>query len=178
MLSIGDEIYADRIEAVRNAGLPIDIRLAQVASRRLIGLGAPVAVMPGGSKGSGGDRRGSVTDLTANAPTDPAALLFSSRNRAFSAASGLSPSFRGAIVRLLNGDWIYSASDLTGFAACEHLTQLDGAPRGGEIERPKRNDPLLDVLSRRGDEHEAKIRADHGGTAMQIVDIDVPAGLP
>jgi hypothetical protein len=47
-----------------------------------------------------------------------------------------------------------SPSDLTGFAACEHLTQLELSVLRGERERPRRDDPMLDVLSTRGGEHD------------------------
>jgi hypothetical protein len=77
VLSSGDEIYADRIEAVRDAGLPIDIRLAQVAVTSTHRAGCARGGDAWRAEGSGGDRQGSVTDLIANAPTDPAALLFS-----------------------------------------------------------------------------------------------------
>ena len=50
-------------------------------------------------------------------------------------------------MRLLEGELILSPSDLTGYAACEHLTQLELLAARGECERPTREDPLLDVLS-------------------------------
>jgi uncharacterized protein len=43
-----------------------------------------------------------------------------------------------------------SPSDLTGYAACEHLTELELSVVRGERERPKREDPMLEALSRRG----------------------------
>jgi len=55
-----------------------------------------------------------------------------------------------------DGTLALSPSDLTGFSACEHLTQLDLSVARGERERAKRDDPMLDVLSRRGGEHETK----------------------
>ena len=67
-------------------------------------------------------------------------------------------------MQLLDGALVLSPTDLTGFTACAHLTQLELAAARGELERPKRDDPMLDVLSRRGDEHEdtqlARLRAD------------------
>src|SRR4051794_26057607 len=59
-------------------------------------------------------------------------------------------------MQLLEGELVLSASDLTGFAACEHLTQLELSVVRGERTRATRDDPMLDVLSRRGTEHEAK----------------------
>ena len=46
-----------------------------------------------------------------------------------------------------DGTFALSPSDLTGFAACEHLTQLELSAARGERDRPKRDDPMLDVLS-------------------------------
>lgn len=67
-----------------------------------------------------------------------------------------------------------SPSDLTGFAACEHLTHLELSVLRDGVERPKRDDPMLDVLSTRGDEHETKqldrLRAD----GLTIVEIEYP----
>jgi len=74
-------------------------------------------------------------------------------------------------MQLLEGELVLSATDLTGFAACEHLTQLELAVTRGRGERPVRDDPMLDVLSRKGDEHEtnhvARLRA-QGLTVVEI----------
>jgi len=74
-------------------------------------------------------------------------------------------------MQLIDGTVVLSASDLTGFAACAHLTQLELAVTRGERTRPKRDDPLLGVLSRRGGEHEEqqleRLRAE-GRTVVEI----------
>ncbi|HVL92579.1 MAG TPA: TM0106 family RecB-like putative nuclease [Acidimicrobiales bacterium] len=79
-------------------------------------------------------------------------------------------------MHLLDGRPVLSASDLVGFLACEHLTQLELAALRGEIARPDRQDPELDVLTRRGEEHERRhlehVRA-AGGT---VVEIAAPSG--
>ncbi|HET9847246.1 MAG TPA: hypothetical protein VFR68_01660, partial [Candidatus Dormibacteraeota bacterium] len=59
-------------------------------------------------------------------------------------------------MQLLDGQLIVSPSDLTGFLECEHLTQQELKAARGEIKRPDRQDPELDLLTRRGVEHEAK----------------------
>ena len=59
-------------------------------------------------------------------------------------------------MQFLDGRLIVSPSDLTGFLECEHLTQQELAAARGEIARPERDDPMLDMLSRRGLEHEGK----------------------
>ena len=70
-----------------------------------------------------------------------------------------------------DGTLALSPSDLTGFSACEHLTQLELSAARGERARPKRDDPMLDVLSRRGGEHETnhvdRLRAE-GKTVVTI----------
>jgi uncharacterized protein len=48
-----------------------------------------------------------------------------------------------------------AATDLSNHLGCNHLTQLNIKVAKGELKRPYRNDPSLDVLVRRGREHEA-----------------------
>jgi len=57
-------------------------------------------------------------------------------------------------VHLIEGRLILSASDLTGFLECPHLTQQELAATRGEIARPDRNDPELELVARHGTEHE------------------------
>jgi hypothetical protein len=66
-----------------------------------------------------------------------------------------------------DGELVLSPSDL-GFAACAHLTQLELRATLGEIERLKRDDPLLDVLSRHGGEHEAKQLEELGADEIAV----------
>ena len=75
-------------------------------------------------------------------------------------------------MRLLDGEPIFSATDLVGFAACEHLTQLELSAIRGERKRPQRHDPLLDILSRKGEEHEADVLAAHTTGTDGIVHVD------
>lgn len=57
---------------------------------------------------------------------------------------------------LIGGQFVVSPSDLTGFLACEHLTQQELAVTRGELVRPERTDPELEVVTRRGLEHEQR----------------------
>jgi uncharacterized protein len=75
-------------------------------------------------------------------------------------------------VQLLDRELVLSASDLTGFAACHHLTQLELGAARGEWERAKRDDPMLDVLSRRGGEHEKKHLEHFRAEGLTVVEID------
>src|SRR6185295_8277207 len=71
-------------------------------------------------------------------------------------------------------------SDLVGFAACAHLTQLERKAARGEIEKPHRADPLLDLISRRGSEHEQGLLEGYelDGDVTEIrVDMSSRAGL-
>jgi len=67
-----------------------------------------------------------------------------------------------------------SPSDLTGYAACEHLTELELSVVRGERERPKRDDPMLEVLSRRGSEHEDKQLERYRAEGRSIAEIAYP----
>lgn len=55
-----------------------------------------------------------------------------------------------------DGQTIFSASDLTGFLACHHLTQLELARLRGEVTKPHREDPLLDIITELGLKHEER----------------------
>lgn len=70
----------------------------------------------------------------------------------------------------LDGSTVYSASDLVGYLECEHLTTLERAVFATDLERPKRVDPELDVLQRRGEEHEQKYLAYLRDQGRNVVD--------
>src|SRR5438132_2141212 len=79
-------------------------------------------------------------------------------------------------MQFLDGKLIISPTDLTGFLECEHLTQQELAAAGGEIERPERKDPELEVLSRRGLEHEARHLASLRTSHRRVVELPFPDG--
>jgi predicted RecB family nuclease len=58
-------------------------------------------------------------------------------------------------MKLLTDKFQLAATDLSNHLACKHLTQLHRKEAEGELKRPFRNDPALDVLKKRGMEHEA-----------------------
>src|SRR6186997_2538081 len=71
----------------------------------------------------------------------------------------------------IDGRPVYSATDLVAFLACEHLTQLERAAIAGLVERPIRDDPELEVIRKRGFQHEARYLADlraEGRVAVEI----------
>jgi len=75
----------------------------------------------------------------------------------------------------VEGRLILSPKDLIGFLACEHLTQLELAVTRGELTRPTREDPELDLLARKGRAHEAahleRLRRERG-SVVEIGDHD------
>src|SRR5438045_934643 len=79
-------------------------------------------------------------------------------------------------MQFLEGRLIVSPSDLTGFLECEHLTQQELAAARGEIERPERKDPELEVLTRRGLEHEARHLAELRTGHRRVVEFPFPEG--
>ena len=68
-------------------------------------------------------------------------------------------------MHVFESELIYSATDLSNFLACAHLTLLDRAVALGAPKPPKFDDPSLEVLRRRGFEHEQAI--------LERFDVDV-----
>ena len=81
-----------------------------------------------------------------------------------------------------DGTLVVSATDLVGFLECDHLVTLEQARARGEIEKPFRFDPQLELLRKRGYAHEqaeiARLTA-AGRTVveMQLRDPKTPAEL-
>ena len=72
----------------------------------------------------------------------------------------------------IDGQPVYSATDLVAYLACEHLTQLERAALAGLVKRPMRDDPELDVIRRRGFQHEARFLADLRADGRVVVEIE------
>ncbi len=77
-------------------------------------------------------------------------------------------------MQIVDGEMILSPSDLIGFVACAHLVDLELAVARGEQRRPNGQNPLLEVLARRGDEHERahleRLRAE----GLDVVELPFP----
>ena len=58
-------------------------------------------------------------------------------------------------MQLVDETIIVSATDLVGYLACDHLVTLELEAAAGRLERPIRHDPELELIQRRGFEHEA-----------------------
>jgi hypothetical protein len=62
-------------------------------------------------------------------------------------------------MQLIDGRPVFSATDLVGFLACEHLTALELAAAAHLVERPERPDAELDLIQQRGLDHEYRYLA-------------------
>jgi uncharacterized protein len=77
-------------------------------------------------------------------------------------------------VNLIDGRVVLSPTDLVGFLACAHLTQLELAAARERLPRPIRMDPELDLLARRGEAHEVAHRERLRSERGSLVEIHQP----
>jgi hypothetical protein len=79
-------------------------------------------------------------------------------------------------MRLHSNQILYSPSDLGNFVACEHLTQLELAAALGESARPNVSNAYVDLIKRKGEEHEKSfleaLRAEGHLPHRQIILLD------
>jgi uncharacterized protein len=75
-------------------------------------------------------------------------------------------------MQLIDGQKVFSATDLVGFLACEHLTSLELAAAARLVKRPNRPDPELDVMHQRGLAHEARYLADLEAAGRTVTRIE------
>jgi uncharacterized protein len=75
-------------------------------------------------------------------------------------------------MQLIDGAPVFSATDLVGYLACEHLTALETAVLHGVLDRPIRNDRELDIIRRRGFAHEARFLDELRSAGRTIVEIE------
>jgi predicted RecB family nuclease len=80
-------------------------------------------------------------------------------------------------VQTIDGRPVYAATDLVAYLACEHLTQLERASLAGLVERPIRDDPELDVIRRRGFEHERRFLADLAAEGRSVSTIELDGSI-
>ena len=81
-------------------------------------------------------------------------------------------------MQLIDGRAVYSATDLIGFVACEHLTSLEIAVSAGLVKRPFREDPELDLIARRGMEHERRFLDGLRSQGREITEIHREPSAP
>src|SRR5579859_5780379 len=70
------------------------------------------------------------------------------------------------------GVLVLSATDLVGHLECEHLTQLERMAALGEVKRPDRKDPALDLLSTLGEEHERYHLERYSKSGLNVVVVE------
>src|ERR1035437_11093040 len=75
-------------------------------------------------------------------------------------------------MQLIGGEPIFAATDLVGFLACEHLVGLELAAMAGLVDRPIRLDPEIDLIAKRGLEHEARYLAALERDGRRVTRID------
>ncbi len=69
-----------------------------------------------------------------------------------------------------------SATDLANHLGCVHLSQLDLAVAEGRAKRPHRNDPIVELLTERGREHEAAYLKHLRAQKLVVAEIRIPPG--
>jgi len=78
-------------------------------------------------------------------------------------------------MRSIDDRLVFSATDLSNYLACPHLTLLDRAVQVDGLARPPRyEDPRLDALRERGQEHELAYRARLEAAGRTVVEIAPP----
>lgn len=74
-------------------------------------------------------------------------------------------------MQLIDGSPVYAATDLVGFLACRHRFALERAALAELVARPVRNDPEIELIRKRGYEHEARYREELVASGRTVVEI-------
>ena len=80
-------------------------------------------------------------------------------------------------MQLIDGRPVFAATDLVAYLACEHLTQLERAALAGLVKRPMREDPELDIIRKRGFQHEKRYLADLQAAGRSSVEIALDGSI-
>ena len=75
-------------------------------------------------------------------------------------------------MQLIVAQPVFAATDLVGFLACEHLVGLELAALAGLVAKPARLDPEIDLIARRGVEHEVRYLAGLEAAGRHVTRID------
>ncbi len=75
-------------------------------------------------------------------------------------------------MQLIDGKPVFSATDLVGYLACEHLTVLERSLLAGLVDRPHRDDRELEIIRKRGFAHEARYLEELRAGGRTIVEIE------
>lgn len=74
-------------------------------------------------------------------------------------------------MQLIDGRPVYAATDLVGFLACGHRLALERAAMHGLVAKPVRNDPTIELIARRGLEHERRYLEELREQGRTVVEI-------
>lgn len=74
-------------------------------------------------------------------------------------------------MQVLDGNTVYSATDLVAFLECRHLADLERSAAIGTLSRPNRVDPILDRIAERGDRHEKHFLETLHSDSIDVVEI-------
>ncbi len=77
----------------------------------------------------------------------------------------------------IDGRPVYAATDLVAYLACEHLTALERAAMANLVKRPMRDDPELDIIRKRGFEHEKRFLSDLAAAGRTTVTIALDGSI-
>ncbi len=80
-------------------------------------------------------------------------------------------------MQTIDGRPVYAATDLVAFLACDHLIQLERASLAQLVKRPMRDDPELDIIRRRGFQHEARFLEDLRAAGREAVTIELDGSI-
>ncbi len=75
-------------------------------------------------------------------------------------------------MQLIDGRPVYAATDLVGFLACGHRLALERAAMVGLVAKPVRNDPTIELVAKRGLEHERRYLEDLRARGLRVVEIE------
>jgi uncharacterized protein len=75
-------------------------------------------------------------------------------------------------MQLIDGKPVFSATDLVGHLACEHLTALERSALQGLVKRPMRHDRELEIIQKRGYAHEARYLDELRAQGRSVVTIE------
>ena len=81
-------------------------------------------------------------------------------------------------MQLIDGQPVFAATDLVGFLACEHLVGLELAALAGLVAKPERLDPEIDLIAKRGEEHERRYLAGLEAAGRRVTRIAEDRDLP
>ena len=81
-------------------------------------------------------------------------------------------------MQLIDGNLVYSATDLVGFLECGHLTSLERAAVSGHLDRPVREDPVLDRIAQRGQLHEERFLESLESDGVEVARLEPDPELP